>query len=129
MIEITGKKCHEAFIKINSTEDNEDNSVIKILDNIFTAVYLIRRPIIKIEKFYSNKIIMVRNNINCNLNNKEKICIFNDRIMNLIEYENEIYLLIKCIPITTVDMFNFYKIYKLEISEEELNKLKMIVTI
>ena len=129
MIEITGKKCHEAFIKINSTEDNEDNSVIKILDNIFTAVYLMRRPIIKIEKFYSNKIIMVRNNINCNLNNKEKICIFNDRIMNLIEYENEIYLLIKCIPITTVDMFNFYKIYKLEISEEELNKLKMIVTI
>ena len=66
MIEITGKKCHEAFIKINSTEDNEDNSVIKILDNIFTAVYLMRRPIIKIEKFYSNKIIMVRNNINCN---------------------------------------------------------------
>ena len=129
MIEITGKKCHEAFIKINSTEDNEDNSVIKILDNIFTAVYLMRRPIIKIEKFYSNKIIMVRNNINCNLNNKEKICIFNDRIMNLIEYENEIYLLIKCIPITTVDMFNFYKIYKLEISEEELNKLKMIITI
>ena len=129
MIEITGKKCHDAFIKINSTEDNEDNSVIKILDNIFTAVYLMRRPIIKIEKFYSNKIIMVRNNINCNLNNKEKICIFNDRIMNLIEYENEIYLLIKCIPITTVDMFNFYKIYKLEISEEELNKLKMIVTI
>ena len=129
MIEITGKKCHEAFIKINSTEDNEDNSVIKILDNIFTAVYLIRRPIIKIEKFYSNKIVIVRNNINCNLNEKEKFYIFNDRIMNLIEYENEIYLLIKCIPITTVDMFNFYKIYKLEISEEELNKLKMIVTI
>lgn len=129
MIEITGKKCHEAFIKINSTEDNEDNSVIKILDNIFTAVYLMRRPIIKIEKFYSNKIVIVRNNINCNLNEKEKFYIFNDRIMNLIEYENEIYLLIKCIPITTVDMFNFYKIYKLEISEEELNKLKMIITI
>lgn len=129
MIEITGKMCHEAFIKINSTEDNEDNSIIKILQNMFTIVYLVRRPIIKIEKFYSNKIVIVKNNINCNLNEKEMFCIFNDHIINLIEYENEIYLLIKCIPITTSDIFKFYEIYKLEISEEELNKLKMIITI